>query len=525
MKTSWTEFAAKVKSPLRVMVQYLWRSREAKAEKCRKLKEELDRSRQRVAQQEAELQQRDQRIEELTRRGRRGRRVENANWIQEQAIGPCPVDPPLKGHKFGPRLISLAVNLARIVGLRGTERSLKVVFDWLGVEQEVPHWTTIRGWVQRVGLAALNAPVEEADDWIWMMDHSNQIGPEKALVVLGMRASQMPEPGKTIQHEDVRLLALRPGTAWKREDMAAVYSELAERYGTPRAVIADGATELQEGAECLKERRSDTIVLEDFKHRAANFLKAQLGNDERFAEFSTQLGKTRSAIQQTELAHLAPPGAKPKARFMNLGPFLEWATAMLWMLDHPEAKSRRWVGRERLEEKLGWLRSFREDLAKWRECQHVVNAGLKFINEQALFRGASQQLRARLLAEAAPTQAASRELADQLTAFVAKAETSLQKGERLPMSTEILESTFALYKQLERQQSKSGFSGLLAGFGALLRATTEETIKRAFSAVKVKHVKQWVRENLGETLTSKRQATYQEYAQAIKAATKLVSAA
>jgi hypothetical protein len=37
------------------------------------------------------------------------------------------------------------------------------------------------------------------------------------------------------------------------------------------------------------------------------------------------------------------------------------------------------------------------------------------------------------------------------------------------MSTEILESTFALYKQLERQHSKGGFTSLLAGFGALLK--------------------------------------------------------
>ncbi len=33
---------------------------------------------------------------------------------------------------------------------------------------------------------------EPADDWVWMADHSNQIGPEKALVVLGVRAARLP---------------------------------------------------------------------------------------------------------------------------------------------------------------------------------------------------------------------------------------------------------------------------------------------------------------------------------------------
>jgi hypothetical protein len=79
------------------------------------------------------------------------------------------------------------------------------------------------------------------------------------------------------------------------------------------------------------------------------------------------------------------------------------------------------------------------------------------------------------------------------------------------MSTEILESTFALYKQLERQHSKGGFTGLLADFGALLKPATNESIRRAFSTVSVKDVRHWTREHLGATLTSKRLATYKEF--------------
>jgi hypothetical protein len=352
-----------------------------------------------------------------------------------------------------------------------------------------------------------------------MADHSNQIGPEKALVVLGVRASQMPPPGTTLKHEEVRLLTARPGTTWKREDMAVVYTELAERYGPPRAVLADGAVELRDGAECLKNQRSDTIVLQDFKHKAANFFEALIGKGERFAEFNTLLGRTRSAIQQTELAHLVPPSPKQKARFMNLATILEWAATILWLLEHPDAEARKLVTPERLEDKLGWLRSFADDLAVWRECQQVLKQGIKFINEQGLFCGAAEQLRAAVGPDLA--HATSRQLADRLIDFVADAERHLKGGERLPMSTEILESSFGLYKQLERQHSKGGFTSLLAGFGALLKKTTKETIQQAFSTVSVNDVKQWVRENLGDTLTSKRIATYKEFQHATQGAKKL----
>src|SRR5207244_667531 len=147
------------------------------------------------------------------------------------------------------------------VGLRATEAVLRIVFEWLGIAAEVPHWTAIRTWMQRLGVAAIEEPLERADDWIWLADHSNQIGPEKVLVVLGVRASQLPPPGTPLRHEDVRVLAVQPGTTWKTEDVAAVYESLAERHGAPRAVLSDGAAELHDGAEALKKSRPDAIVL------------------------------------------------------------------------------------------------------------------------------------------------------------------------------------------------------------------------------------------------------------------------
>ena len=59
--------------------------------------------------------------------------------------------------------------------------------------------------------------------------------------------------------------------------MEAVYRQLAERHGPPRAVLCDGAVELREGAESLQNRRNDTIVMQDFKHKAAIFLKTAVG--------------------------------------------------------------------------------------------------------------------------------------------------------------------------------------------------------------------------------------------------------
>jgi hypothetical protein len=497
------------------VVGFLLRSRESKAEKCRRLQEQAAELQREMDSLKSQLEQKQETIRSLRNR------VEQLEADQrtraEQPLR-LPDDPPLGTHGYGARIISLCVNLAQKIGLRATETTLQIFFAWLGIPQNVPHWTTIRNWMQRVGVAAIEAPIEKADDWIWMADHSNQIGPEKALVVLAVRASKLPDPGTPLKHEDVRVLTVDPDTTWKREDMASVYEALAERFGVPRGVLVDGAVELREGAEVLKKQRSEMIVLGDFKHRAANILKSIVGQDERFTQFNTLVGRTRSAIQQTELAHLTPPSVRPKSRFMNLAATLLWAAVVLWILDHPEAKGRQSIADERLEEKLGWLREYAQDVANWGACQRVVSAGVTFINEQGLFRGAAKKFRHAIKAELTPGK--SREVAIRLFKFLRESEAKLKDGERLPLSTEILESSFGLYKQLEGQHSKGGFTSLLAAFGSLLRPTTPETIRRDFAQISVKHVRQWVAKHVGQTLAAKRRMTYHEYSSTVRGATK-----
>ncbi len=91
-------------------------------------------------------------------------------------------------------MISLCINLAAAIGLRPAESALRIVFDALGVEEKLPDWTSIRTWLCRFGVATLEEPVEAADDWVWMADHSNQIGREKVLVDNELNQNQFSSP-------------------------------------------------------------------------------------------------------------------------------------------------------------------------------------------------------------------------------------------------------------------------------------------------------------------------------------------
>ena len=233
MVTSWIEQARQFKSPLAVVAGFFLRSRETQAERAKSRTQELQQIKKLLDQQSRTIREL---REQLAEKNSQIARIQLENRHLGNQPTMLPDDPPLPHHEFGPKMISLCVNLARRIGLLPVPDVLKMIFDWLEVEAKLPDWTTVRTWMLRVGVAAIKQPIEQADDWIVMADHSNQIGPEKVLAILGVRASKLPLPGQPLKHDDVRVLELTPGTSWKREDMAEAYEQLAQRCGVPLAV-------------------------------------------------------------------------------------------------------------------------------------------------------------------------------------------------------------------------------------------------------------------------------------------------
>jgi hypothetical protein len=436
---------------------------------------------------------------------------ERLGELEAELAQPQPLKLPLgerpPGQQYSAGMIALCVNLASKIGLRPTVRALHVIFDWLDIEERIPQYQSIRIWMQRIGLDRMQS-VKKTTGGIWLADHTNQIGREKVLMVMRVRGPRLSRRRLPLRHRDMEVLALVPGEVWKREDVAEVYQSTANRCGRPRAIESDGAVELREPAESLGKRGEKPLVIRDPKHYLANRFEALLKKDPQYPAFAKKLGRTRPAVQQTELAHFLPPAFKSKARFMNIEPTLNWASAVLWHLDHPESRSRKHVTKRRMREKLGWLRDFASSIQEWEMCQAVISTTLTFINKEGIFRGAAKQLEARV-AHLVHTPM-SLQMAQTAAQFLRQYERKLRPDERLAMSTEILESSFALYKQLEKQHSKGGFTSLLLTFPTLLRPTTAREVTASFARVKVADVKEWTTKHLPNTLASKRQLMFRE---------------
>ncbi len=267
-----------------------------------------------------------------------------------------------------------------------------------GFDFPVPHFTTVRFWLLRLAYHKLHRPKEQGPDWVWITDHSNQIGQEKCFVILGVRLSQLPPPGQDfpLRLSQMEPIELEPVTV---SDKEVVYRQLEAniaKTGVPRAIIDDQGGDLAGGVQLFCQAHPETIEIYDASHKAACLLKARLEHNEQWKAFTTKVGQTKCSIQQTEWAFLIPPSQKIKARYMNLKPLITWAVNTLALLDDPGPEVLKYGTRERLEEKLGWLRQFRERLADWSEMHQMIDVVLQFVRTQGLYREAAKDLRRQL---------------------------------------------------------------------------------------------------------------------------------
>jgi hypothetical protein len=141
--------------------------------------------------------------------------------------------------------IALVVSAA--VSLRGASRVLELWGTVCELPEAVPAWYTGRLWLLRVGYYKLTRPKEHAADWVWIIDHTIQLGVQKCLVILGVRLSALPLSGTCLRHEQVEPIALYPVQTSNGEVVYQQLTAAVAHTGVPREILSDGGSDLQAG--------------------------------------------------------------------------------------------------------------------------------------------------------------------------------------------------------------------------------------------------------------------------------------
>jgi hypothetical protein len=348
-------------------------------------------------------------------------------------------------------------------------------------------------------------PKQRADDWVWLIDHTVQLGQEKCLLILGVRLSDLASD-LTLKHEDVEPIALFPVTHSNGEVVYQQLEETIEKTGLPRAIVSDQGPDVKAGIETFVQTHPSTSYVYDIKHKSAALLKSHLNNDETWNSFTQQASQTKSQAQQTALAFIAPPNQRTKARYMNLEILVRWGKRALALRDEIETKAGDSKRYEKIEEKLGWLKQYREPLKQWDEICQVTMTVESFVRQGGLWNGCELELSKRLdFPISSPTGI---QITEQLLDFVKSESVKAKPNERLLGSSEVIESVFGKVKRLEQDQAKSGFTGLILGAAAIVSQTTQDVVTNAMETVPTKKVIEWIKKKLPQSLQSKRNIAF-----------------
>ena len=389
------------------------------------------------------------------------------------------------------------------VAMRTVPRVFAILYHKLEATTVIPAASSVRWWLQRLGLYALREPLPRAGDWVLLIDHSVQIGAVKVCVILGIRLCDVPYPQRALRHEDMQVIAMIPVEQSTGEIVDAQLEQATLRTGIPRQIVSDGGSDVKKGAALFARRHPETTVTYDAAHHGAIVLKRRFEDDSQWSEYIGQLGQVKSRIRQTIDAFLASPSLRPKARYMNLESLLKWSRRILKLLDRDASDSLS-ISRasHRAELRYGWLRDYRASIEKWSRWEAMVRASVSYVRTRGLSVDSDSGLREHL--SQLPPELYDEALATELGTFVRESSAAAGPGECLVGSTEVLESLFGKWKTLERQESQSGITGLVLSLGALLGAWPPSRIQAALEATPVKHVVRWCQESLPSSVQSQR---------------------
>jgi hypothetical protein len=393
--------------------------------------------------------------------------------------------------------------LSATTSFRGATRAITVVKEFFKLPMSVPSWHSGRLWLMRVGYYKLTRPKQIANDWVWIIDHSIQLGSEKCLVILGLRLCDLPAPGKCLQHKHVEPIELLPVSKSNGDVVYEQLKETTKKTGVPRLILSDHGSDLKAGINRFCSDYPQTAHVYDLKHKIASILKSKLAQNDTWMEFTKFANRVKKQLQQTSLAHLTPPNQRSKARYMNLDGLIRWGKNIQVIVDQPSQQH------GKIKEKLGQVVKYKEELERWGEMLQITDVVEKHMRTQGLEKDGHIKLKSRLQEQCSVIRSQEAlEMMDELLEFAEEQGRQCKLGERFPASSEVIESVFGKQKYLEQEQAKNGFTGLLLGIGAMVSTTSNEVIKNALETVRTKDVVKWCKEKIGESVQAKRRRVF-----------------
>ncbi len=391
--------------------------------------------------------------------------------------------------------------------LRGCALNFK--FFSTVLKDGLPSWTVIQNWILRFGLYKLLKPLPRRKDWIWIIDHTIEFGTKKCMVILAISCESFDRNYYKLCHKDMEVAAIDIQEKATGENINKTLKKLSKKIGKPRQIVSDNCRNIKKGIRLFKKKSKKTIVTYDITHKAANELKALLENNERWKLFTQKMRTTKRQAIYTMFMCIAPRKPREKSRWLNLDQDLEWAENILE--NKPKPRPGRLTNRQKkFRELYGWLDEFKEDINEWREFLDIINIAQKEVKWNGLNKQTPEKF-AENARNIGNNNIKSKQLKEKMILFFEEEVKQFPKKEITLLGTsDIIESIFGKYKIFSSKTPIKEISKSILTIPILTSEVTTEEVKKAMETITSEKLSKWARENIGESIFSKRKQIFNQ---------------
>ena len=352
-------------------------------------------------------------------------------------------------HHYPLLVVQLCVMLRVFCGCsyRGASKVIKILGTYSILEiSRCPSAATVQNWVTKMGFHQRQYADNEliGEERVLIIDESIRIGQEKQLLVLSTPFTKT--GGDSLRAQDVVVHYFGGRTSWTGKHIGDVIEGVRNQTGMVcKALLSD------EGAALKKAGRLQQLPhLPDICHAVGTCLKQTFEKQPVYGSLMTLLRRYRQKGVNRGLSYLLPPKQGSKARFLNVSESVKWAQGMLANFKKSSPTERAFFSElpdyQPMIATLKWCLQLAEQVSLPLKKQGIGLAVLEKVTAQIT--------RAKQKAEADGNRPVALFLT-KLATYIALYQAFIKEheGTNIPVSSEIIESLFGVYKKFGQFQS------------------------------------------------------------------------
>ena len=319
------------------------------------------------------------------------------------------------------------------------------------------------------------------------------IGSQKLFPVLSVPAEHK---GRPLQLEDVHVIGFHVQSSWNAEDASKALDTDIEAIGKrPKYAISDNESSMRKAVGL-----SGYTWHRDVSHTLAVFMERVYKDDPYFVDLNKRIVTCKQQYCMKEIAYLQSPSIRSKARFMNLSESVDWADTMLQIFHNLSEHERE------VFSFIPAYASFIEEMKDIVSCIHFIEAEMKY---NGLSKDTISVCRKHVYKTAMCGGDRMRKVGQYILNYLAEEERLLADNEIINNSSDIIESTFGIFKYRQSPNKLNGITARVLHLPVILAYTGESVsknynIKERLCRTKIKDIELWRDENLMENLVAKR---------------------